>query len=73
MAQAKREPKRKRTLEELLGTPEEQKAEREAVAKLLRRYRGYAGTIEETRAALDRDMGDRLLSDAILEARRQSR
>lgn len=70
MAQPGRSPSQAR-IEDLLGSPEEQKAERQAVARLRRRYRRYAGTIEETQAAVDKAMGDELLSDYILEARKR--
>ena len=67
MAQAKRTPQKKLRLEDVFGTPEERKAERDAVARLMRRYGRYRGTIEEARVVVDRDMGDKLLSDYVLE------
>ncbi len=71
MGQQRKQPK-KLTMEEVLGPPEEQEAERREVARLLRKYRRYAGTLEETREALNRALGDKSLSDMILEARKES-
>ena len=72
MAQQRRQPKKKLTMEDVLGPPEEQEAERREVARLLRRYRRYTGTLEATREALNRALGEDSLSDMILEARRES-
>ncbi len=73
MAQAKRNPRTVQQPEDFLGSPEDQKAIRDYVSSLKRRYRRYAVPLEEVRATLDREMGHRTLSDYILEARQASR
>ena len=67
MAQAKRTAQKVLTLDDVLGTPEEQKVIKDDIARMKRRYRRYKGTIEETQAALAKDMGDKLLSDYVME------
>ena len=72
MAQPRRVSRPAVIPDEALGSAEDQKAIHDYIRSLKRRYRRYYAPIEEVRAAIDREMGDRTISEYILEARKSS-